>query len=164
MKYLSNWKISLLFPLMLYVAGLAHAEDTNARKLVSDFYRYMGEGNVPELQRLFNTDGNIKITMRYGYGMPDDTFEMTPDDLNEYLYPADQESDAMTGYEELTSSSAITSVEDRGERVFAEEKVKYEYSYQGAKIPGVMTSYDIFKLVKTPVGMKISEVVSIKEY
>ena len=125
----------------------------DAKALVDSFYSNLIAENYPPMINMFMPNATAQYTTKYGYGLPDDVFNFTREEVQAYadIEIPEEYLEFFKDYKELDRSYKILSAEETGETVTVTGQAVQDYEMKAYKGQNIQT--DSF-VVKFPEGVE----------
>jgi hypothetical protein len=152
-----NKSMRTVFAASVGVALLAQAvladKVEDAKALVDSFYSNLIRENYPPMINMFMPNATAQYTTKYGFGLPDDVFNFTREEVQAYadIEIPEEYLEYFKDYNELDRSYSILSVQESGETVTITGQAVQSYEMKNYKGQNIQT--DTF-VVKFPEGVE----------
>lgn len=125
----------------------------DAKALVDSFYSNLINETYPPMINMFMPNATAQYTTKYGFGVPDDVFNFTREEVEAYaeIEIPEEYQEMFKDYKELDRSYKILNAEETGETVTVTGQAIQNYEMKGYKGQNIQT--DTF-VVKFPEGVE----------
>ncbi|GAA6193335.1 hypothetical protein [Phaeobacter sp. NW0010-22] len=133
---------------MLVAAHSAAADEvSDAKGLVESFYTNLIAENYPPMINMFMPAATAVYTTQYGYGIPDDVFNFTAQEVKEYadMEIPEEYLEYFKGYEELGRDFEILDAKKTGDSVTVTGRVTEDYKLETYKGQNIQTDTFVIK-------------------
>ncbi len=133
---------------MLVAAQTAAADEVaDAKGLVESFYTHLIAENYPPMINMFLPDATAVYTTKYGYGIPDDVFNFTAAEVQQYadMEIPEEYLEYFKGYEELGRDFKVLDAKKTGDTVTVTGRVTEDYKLEKYKGQNIQTDTFVIK-------------------
>lgn len=119
----------------------------DAKALVDSFYANLIKENYPPMINMFMPNATARYTTKYGYGLPDEVFNFSGEEVQAYadLEIPEAYEEYFKDYRELDQSYSILSAEKTGETVTVTGQAVQNYEMKGYKGQNIQTDTFVLK-------------------